>query len=108
MEQHGQGHFGWRLAARAIVLGLVLVLIALAGGELWSGHCDADCENQCSDTCEGCGDCIHCLPTLHMLVVVSSKMSSCELMPAGNVFGVSLSFDGAAGGGIDHPPQNIC
>lgn len=89
-----------------MVLVLMGSLLSLAGSELLSAQLGDSCEDHCDDSCEACGDCIQCLPTLHMITIDSSARvplyHASWLLPS-----QSIDLDGNLAEDIDHPPQNF-
>lgn len=101
------------LAGRILlVLAVLTSMVAVASSDLVAmtveeEHCDEECQNECDESCDTCGDCVHCLPTVHLI----SSLGVVSIPAANNPTGtVDLpNFDNERGEprGIDHPPQNF-
>jgi hypothetical protein len=90
-----------------IALGLITVMLFLASGDLFAGHCEEECENECDESCQDCGDCLHCLPVVHMISLNSVDLGVVDQNCAGTIHASSVQRDSADPPGIDHPPQNL-
>jgi hypothetical protein len=89
-----------------VVLTLIVSFLLISGSELFATFYDDDCEDHCDEACETCGDCIHCLPTLHMLVGAACEGGFSDQGPSWGLLASSDCFEGDFRDGIDHPPQN--
>ena len=85
----------------------VISILAMAGGDLLAAIESADCEEHCEDSCHGCGDCVFCLPLIHMISWSDSPVDQNSLDP---IWGVRPDASRIAlnpSSDIDHPPQNL-
>ena len=91
----------------AIVLGLIAVMLLLASGELFAGHCDADHDTTCEDACTDCDECVRCQTTIHMFAAADFDLPRPDIAPGWSVPSMSLGHVSSLGDGIDRPPQNL-
>lgn len=96
--------FTLRLIVAILLIGSFLVM---AGAELLEAQLEADCEDHCEDSCQSCGDCTHCLPTLHMIAGSDSVLELLNDQSSWYVGFHAENHDGNPADGIDHPPQNL-
>ncbi len=91
----------------AVVLGLIAVMLLLASGELFAGHCDADHDTSCEDACTDCDECVRCQTTIHMFAAADFDLPRPDILASWSVPAVSLQNTSAGADGIDRPPQNL-
>jgi hypothetical protein len=89
-----------------LALALTVSFMLMAGGDLLVPHGDSDCAEHCDDSCENCGDCLQCLPTVHMIAAFACEYGIAEHGPAWAVQVVFERMEGSYSAVIDHPPQN--
>ncbi len=86
---------------------LVGSILIVAGGELFVAHGGEDCEDHCDDSCQGCGDCVMCPLSLHMIAWNGFEFTPTDLSPGWAVRSLSSRIAGPPANDIDHPPQNL-
>lgn len=90
-----------------LVFFLAAAFLAMAGGELFAAAGVDDCEDHCEETCHGCGDCVFCLPLLHMLAGPGSYEAPADLSLHWTLASISAQLIRHPADDIDHPPQNL-
>ncbi len=97
------------LIARIVVILAVLTsMVAVMNGDLFASledHCDETCQNDCDDSCDTCGDCAHCLPTMHLLSAYTGQLDLLIDTRPDTVIVPTFRNESRFADGIDHPPQ---
>ena len=61
---------------------LILSLILMTNGEFIERIVNSDCTDHCDDSCESCGDCVYCSPSIPMLHVIVNKNHKMNQVPS--------------------------
>ena len=96
------------ISLRSVVATFLAAAMLLAsGGCLFVLQLDGDCEDHCDDSCADCGDCVICLPTLHMLIAGQPMNRAADQRPSKLCLATPDHLERIFAANIDHPPQNI-
>jgi len=97
--------------AGLLILSLVWLLVSpvlsAAGGDLLDFESGEDCKDHCEESCHGCGDCIMCLPSIHMIAGDGFNLGPVDGLPGWTVGSFAARLLPQPAQAIDHPPQNL-
>jgi hypothetical protein len=92
---------------RAIgLLSILLIAAAMILVPVAESLADAGEEHHCGDECENCGDCVQCLPTIHMAPGDAVLHGTCDAPALWSLQVPPMPTVTPVPTSIDHPPQN--
>ncbi|MBD3401269.1 hypothetical protein GF420_00105 [candidate division GN15 bacterium] len=86
---------------------LATSLLVLACGDIFAGTCNDKHDDHCKDECRDCGDCLQCLPGIHMIPAVTDGSGPVSPTPLWLVTANACSVEGSNPCCIDHPPRTL-
>jgi len=83
-------------------MGLIVASAMLVPeAEIVADDCSHDCEQECSSNC----DCLHCLPTLHLVPAIVTGSCEAEYTRSWVIATSHKAEDAVTPPGIEHPPR---
>lgn len=88
-----------------VFLAVIFGLLSAASGDVVAAFHADDCEHHGEQACSNCGDCIHCLPMLYMIIFDISHEQPNNIPMAGALTGLPTGTPLGIPGRIERPPR---